>query len=129
MNFTDLSEFTVRYVANLRVEGTVRAANSPATGKPTISGSAHVGQILTADRGTIDDANGVPDVFVYQWIRVDGMTETDISGANEKTYRLTAADGDKKLKVTLSFFDNDGYRRKRGPATPTRRAGTSTHNR
>ena len=47
--------------------------NSPATGKPTISGTARVGRILTADRGTVDDANGVPDVFDYQWIRVEGM--------------------------------------------------------
>ena len=86
-----------------------RPANSPATGKPTISGTARVGQILTADRGTVDDANGVPDVFDYQWIRVDGGTETDISGANEKTYRLTADDGDKQFRVTLSFIDNEGY--------------------
>ncbi len=83
--------------------------NSPATGKPVISGTARVGQVLTADRGTIADANGVPDVFEYQWIRVDGDSETEIAGATEKTYRLTAADQDKQLRVTLSFVDNDGY--------------------
>ena len=57
---------------------------SAATGAPTITGTAEVGQALTADTSAITDANGVPtdaQDFTYQWVRVDGGTDTDITGA------------------------------------------------
>ena len=41
----------------------VTAVNDPATGTPTISGTAQVGQILTASTGDIADADGVPSTF------------------------------------------------------------------
>ena len=48
----------------------------------------------------------MPTTFTYQWIRVDGSNETDISGATESTYTVTAGDIGKTLKVKLSFTDN-----------------------
>ena len=83
-------------------------ANNAATGTPTISGTATVGQTLMAAKGTIADADGVPaeSAFTYQWIRVDGLTETDITGATSSTYTLVAADVGKKLKVKVGFTDN-----------------------
>ena len=80
--------------------------NHHATGKPTISGTARVGQSLTAARGSIADRNGVPNTFTYQWIRVDGNTETDITNATSSSYTPVAADADKKLRVRFSFTDN-----------------------
>ena len=44
--------------------------------------------------------------FTYQWIRVDGSNEMDISAATSKTYTLVAADVGKKLKVKVGFTDN-----------------------
>ena len=88
----------------------VTAVNDPATGAPAISGTARVGQILTAAKGSVADLDGLPAerAFSWQWLRVDGGTDTAISGATAKTYRLVAADAGKKLKVKASFTDLDG---------------------
>ncbi len=82
-----------------------------ATGAPTVTGTPEKGETLTAGIGTIADTDGLPDTFpndyAFQWIRVDGMTETDISGANSSTYTLVAEDVDKQVKVRVSFTDDD----------------------
>ena len=80
-------------------------ANNAATGLPTITGTANVGQTLTASNSDIADTDGLPTSFVYQWVRVDGSGETDISGATSNTYTLAAADAGKKIKLVVSFTD------------------------
>ena len=90
----------------------VTAVNDPATGLPTISGTARVGQTLTADVSAIrDDADGLPQAsnFLYQWLRVSGANETPIQNADARTYRLEAADAGAKFKVRVSFTDLDGH--------------------
>ena len=83
------------------------APNTPATGAPTITGTAQVGQTLTADTTAIVDADGLTNVsYTYQWIRVDGGTETNISGATASTHTLVAADQGKTIKVRVSFTDD-----------------------
>ena len=83
--------------------------NSPATGLPTISGAAQVGETFAADTSGINDADGLTDVgFSYQWIRNDGTTDTDISGATGETYTLLEADQGKSIKVRVSFTDDAG---------------------
>ena len=83
----------------------VGLANTPATGAPTIT--ATVGPTLTAVTTAIRDANGLTNVsYTYQWIWVDGGTETNISGATASTYMLTAADLGKTIKVKVSFTDD-----------------------
>ena len=82
-----------------------RVENSPATGAPTITGTAQVGETLTADTSGISDADGLDDAtFSYQWL-ADGV---DISGATDSTYTLTDADEDKSVKVRVSFTDDAG---------------------
>ena len=69
--------------------------NVAATGTPTISGTAQVGQVLTAGPGNIADANGLTSsVYRYQWRRADTAvaTGTAISGATGRAYTLVAAD-------------------------------------
>ena len=84
--------------------------NSPATGKPTITGTARVHEYLMAETGTIADANGTDNAtLAYQWVRVDGANETDIPGATSLTYRLANADEGKRVRVKVSFTDDDGY--------------------
>ena len=84
-------------------------ANSPATGLPTISGTAQVGETLTADTSGIEDADGSENAaFTYQWIRNDGTADTDISGATGETYIPVSADEDKSIKVRVSFTDDAG---------------------
>ena len=98
--------------------GTVleKPANTPATGKPSISGTATVGHTLTASTSDIEDGNGLTNVsYEYQWIRVDGSDETDITDAASATYTLTDDDEGKKVKVRVSFTDDLGY--DEGPLT------------
>ena len=88
---------------------TVAAANTPATGAPTITGTARVGEALTAVTTGIMDADGLTSPsYTYQWIRVDSGTDADISGATSSTYTLVAADADTTIKVKVSFTDDDG---------------------
>ncbi len=98
----------------------INVANAAATGKPSMSGTAKVGQTLTAAKGTIADTNGITKAtaedagfaWTYQWIRVDSdgsSNPTDITGATESTYELVEADQGKKVKVKVSFKDDDGY--------------------
>ena len=86
-----------------------QTANSPATGTPTISGTALVGETLTADTSGIADADGLDDAtFSYQWIANDGTSDADISGAPGPTYALTNADEGQTIKVNVSFTDDAG---------------------
>ena len=81
--------------------------NSPATGAPTISGTAQAGETLTADTSGIADADGLTNVsFSYQWIRNDGNTDTDIDGATGSTYEVSDDDVGKAIRVQVTF--NDG---------------------
>ena len=83
--------------------------NRAPTGQPTISGTPQVDQTLTASTSGIDDADGLTDrVFSYQWVRVDGVDEADITGATSQTYLLTNDDQDLKIKVVVSFMDDRG---------------------
>ena len=83
--------------------------NTAATGQPSIAGAPRVGTILVAGLGTIADVDGLPwtfpDDYTFQWVRVDGGTETDISGETSHTYTLDTADLSKTIKVKVSFAD------------------------
>ena len=84
-----------------------QVANSPATGAPAISGTAQVGQTLTADTSGIADADGLTNVsYSYQWVANDGTNDTDISGATGSTYTLVDADEGNTVKVRVSFTDD-----------------------
>ena len=92
--------------APVRAEG---AANTPATGAPTISGTVQVGKTLTASISSIEDVDGLENaVFRYRWIRSDGDTDMDIAGATGSTYTLLAADEGKVIKVGVTFTDDGG---------------------
>ena len=83
------------------------STNTPATGAPTITGTAQVGQTLTAGTTAIMDADGLTTPsYTYQWIRVDGGAETNISGATASTHTLVAADLGTTIKVRVSFTDD-----------------------
>ena len=79
--------------------------NTPATGTPTISGTAQVGETLTADTSGIADADGLDNAdFSYQWLAGD----SDISGATGSAYTLADADEGNTVKVRVSFTDDGG---------------------
>ena len=99
-------------------DGGLPPANTPATGGPSISGTAAVGQTLTAGQGTINDADGLANASItWQWVRVgNGGAERDIAGAIGPTYRITDADLGRTLKVRASFTDNAGNAERRTSA-------------
>ena len=79
--------------------------NTPATGAPTIGGTARVGETLTADTSGITDEDGLDDAsFSYQWLAGDVET----TGATNATYTLADADRGKAIRVRVSFTDDAG---------------------
>ena len=112
---TDGVEYIVRVVAHNAVgesppsdpiTGTPGGPeNTPATGAPTISGTARVGETLTASVGDIGDDDGIANAeFSYQWL-ADGAEITDATGGS---YTLVDADAGKAIKVRASFTDDEG---------------------
>ena len=79
--------------------------NSPAIGAPTISGTAQVGETLTANTSGIADADGLSNVrYEYQWLG-DGAA---IQGATARAYTLADSDEGKAVRVRVSFTDDAG---------------------
>ena len=83
--------------------------NTPATGAPSITGTAQVGETLTANTPGIADADGLDNAtYSYQWMANDGTSDTDIAGATDSTHILVAADEGRTIKVRVKFTDDAG---------------------
>ena len=84
-------------------------------GKPVITGTAQVGQTLTADVSSIMDGNGISRSFSYTWWKEaqfgsnNSRTLQKISGATRSTYTIRAADARYKIKVKVSYRDDNGF--------------------
>ena len=106
-----------------------KPTNSPAAGAPAISGTAQVGETLTADISGIADEDGLENVtkdylwaingssgkigskYAYQWL-VDGADSGSgdhHAGYNNTTYTLTEDDVGKAMSVRVTFVDDAGY--------------------
>ena len=91
---------------------TTITVSAAATGKPGIDGTPQVGQTLTATAGDMADADNLPtttfpDGYSFQWVQVDGGTETNI-GTDSHEYDPVAADVGKTIKVEVTFTDGGG---------------------
>ena len=79
------------------------AANTPAAGLPTISGTPQVGETLTANVASIDDADGLTTVsYRYQWL----AGGADISGATGSSYLLTTTEQGQTIQLKVTFTDD-----------------------
>ena len=111
-----LTSETVTGTAVSKIASATTLANDAATGQPSISGTAAVGQMLTATTSGITDPDGNTKAengdagyaYTYQWVQVDGGTETEISGETSSTYTPSSSDGGKTIKVKVSFTDDLG---------------------
>ena len=112
-------EYTVRVIATKtgtpegipsdEIKGTPVFSNIAPTGQPAISGVPEVGQTLTVSVSGIVDGDGLSNVvYAYQWVRVDGADETEIAGATNRTYRLQTIDEGRRIRVDVSFVDDNG---------------------
>ena len=100
---------TSAQTATVEARADGQEGNSPATGAPTISGTAQVGETLTAGITGIADADGLSgETFTYQWVSGDGTTDTDMEKATGSTYKLAAADQGRSVKVRVTFTDGGG---------------------
>ena len=109
VTFTDDDGYTERLTSSATAL-VVMQANVAATGQPTITGSAEVGETLTAATSAISDSNGITNaVFSHQWVRSANGSDNDITDATSSTYVITNADVDTAIKVRVSFTDDDGY--------------------
>ncbi len=83
------------------------AAPPANTAAPTITGTARVGETLTAQNGTWSNN---PTAFQYQWQRCNasGAACANVGGATQKTYLLTPADSGRTMRVRVTGINADG---------------------
>ena len=109
----------------MEINGTLAVATA-ATGAPAITGTASLGQTLSAGTAGISDANGTTKAeagdagyaYAYQWQRVDAdgsSNPMDIVGATQSTYTVISADVGSKIRVQVNFRDDAGFAE--GPLT------------
>ena len=103
----------------IRIDGYERPGNRQPTGLPRVLPTGEDQGILYADTSRIADADGFVNIgsvdstgihheFDYQWIRVDGNTETNIADATSARYRRVEDDIGKHIKVEVSYTDRFG---------------------
>ena len=119
VTFTDDAD----YEQTLTSAATVAVApppNTEPTGLPAVTGTPQVGETLTADTSSIDDADGLTNAtFEYQWLHnqsvVDANTGTsyyinvEVPGETGSTYELAPADKGRTFAVRVSFSDDRGH--------------------
>ena len=93
---------------------TVTTANIQPSGNPSITGTPQVEETLTADTSTIMDENGISRSFSYTWWKEVSFDPNagipqQISGATGSTYTINQADARAKIKVKVSYRDDDGF--------------------
>jgi hypothetical protein len=83
------------------------AAPPANTAAPTITGTARVGETLTAQNGTWSNN---PTAFQYQWQRCNasGAACANVAGATQKTYLLTPADSGRTMRVRVTGINAEG---------------------
>jgi ELWxxDGT repeat protein len=84
--------------------------NDVPQGTPAVTGMLQQGAVLTADIGTLTDADGLDSTSVqYRWQRGDGHGDyADIADAAGAQYTLTQADVGHEIRVMASYTDGFG---------------------
>ena len=103
-------------VASLVWAATALAAPPVSTSPPTITGTAAVGETLTAQNGTWDNA---PTTFEYRWLRWNAAGDScvGIPGATDRTYKVVGADVGHRLRVRVTAVNADGSTNARSAPT------------
>jgi hypothetical protein len=108
----------VAFVAIVVVDSGLAAAQSKPsnTAAPRIFGFAHVGQVLTGDRGTWTNS---PTSYSYAWLRCDtgGNGCNTISSANGLQYTLGSADDGHTIRFRVTAANSDGSTTATSPQT------------
>ena len=77
------------------------------TTPPTVTGTAKVGETLTAGDGTWSNT---PTSYAYQWLRCNGGGNSCVNVANgtQKTYTLVGVDAGNTMRVRVTATNTDG---------------------
>jgi hypothetical protein len=92
------------------------------TTEPSISGTAAIGQRLTANRG---EWNGAPPItYSFQWLRcnANGDDCAEITGATDNTYVVQQADSGRTIRVRVTARNDRNTRS--AISNPTARVGS-----
>ena len=90
-------------VAAVQASPTVAPVN---VDPPTITGTAQVGEVLTANNGAWDNA---PTSYRYRWLRCNpGGNSCALLAADGETYRLGQADVGRTMRVRVTAVNADG---------------------
>jgi hypothetical protein len=82
---------------------------------PTITGTARVGEALTAQNGTWQNS---PTEFRYRWLRCNALGNLCVLlAADGKTYRVAEADVGRTLRVRVTAVNADGATNARSEQT------------
>jgi len=82
---------------------------------PTITGTARVGEVLTAQNGTWDNS---PTEFRYRWLRCNaGGNNCVLLASDGKTYRVGQNDVGNTLRVRVTAVNTDGSTNARSEQT------------
>jgi hypothetical protein len=94
--------------ASFAAVGAAATRAAPAnTAPPTISGTATVGQTLTASNGTWSNT---PTEYAYQWLRCNTSGSSCVSAPNgtQKTYTPVGADAGHQMRVRVTASNAEG---------------------
>ena len=96
--------------------GAAAASRAAVLTPPGVSGTAQVGQVLTASAGTW---SGSPTSFAYQWRRCDGAGSgcTPIVNAAASSYTLTPGDLGSTLSLVVTATAKGGSQTATAPTT------------
>jgi hypothetical protein len=102
--------------ATLVWAATASAAAPVNTAAPTLTGTAGVGETLTAQNGTWDNS---PTSFEYRWLRCSSAGDgcAGIPGATERMYKVVGADVGHRLRVRVTAINVDGSTNARSAPT------------
>ena len=101
----DAASFAGEAVSN----DTPAPENAAPAGLPEISGTAQVGETLTASVSVIEDADGLDNAtFAYQWLANDGTDDSEIASATGATHEVAPGQAGKTLTVRATFTDDKG---------------------
>jgi len=82
---------------------------------PTITGTARVGEVLTAQNGTWENS---PTEFRYRWLRCNGGgNNCQLLAADGRTYNVAQADVGSTLRVRVTAVNADGATNARSEQT------------
>ena len=106
VSFTDLAQHKESVISTAVGPISPNLLNSAATGQPTISGTAKVGETLTVSTSGIADSDGTTNAsYSYQWL---SSRDREIDGATGSTYMLVDSDAGETIKVRVTFTDDAG---------------------